>query len=370
MDMNFSFVTTIIVFILTLGVLVISHELGHFFAAKRFGIKVLEFGFGLPPKAWSKKIGETIWSLNWLPVGGFVRLLGEDEASKEVRDDKRSFAAKPVIQRIIIVMAGVTMNLLLAWALFYTILGLQGFRIIYPTTDPILTVAATEPGFPAAQTDIKAGERIISIDGQQLTSTDQVVTYVQAHKTDNITLTLGDLDGQNQHQVSITPKLISEDQARLGIVFSPIPFKQYHTFTEKLFSGITYSWDLTKLTIGGLGRLVTDVQTHNLSRASQSVAGPIGLVSVTHNILSLGTEAIIPYLWFMGVISLTLTIFNSMPFPALDGGRLIFLLYELILRKRPNAEFERWVHMVGMICLLALMLLITFSDIHKLQLGL
>src|SRR3990167_9964310 len=105
----------IAVFIVTLLILVVIHELGHFFAAKWFNIKVLEFGFGIPPRAWGKKIGETIWSLNWLPFGGFVRLLGEDEVDKSVLDNTRSFAAQPVTKRMLVVVAGVVMNLILAW---------------------------------------------------------------------------------------------------------------------------------------------------------------------------------------------------------------------------------------------------------------
>lgn len=359
---------TLIVFFVTLGVLVVSHEMGHFLAAKKFGIKVLEFGFGLPPKVWSKKIGETIWSLNLLPIGGFVRLLGEDEADPKIRDNARSFAVKPVTQRMAVVAAGVAMNLVLAWLLFYTILILQDFRIIYPTSKPVLTVADVQAGFPAEQAGVKPGERIILVDGQVLTQTEQAVEYIRQHKDQAIKLQVGDLDGNNSREVMVTPKAISEEESRIGIAFSPVPFKQYRTLPEKLFSGITYSWDLTRLTFTGLVGLAGDLGQRDFSKASQSVAGPVGLVGVTGSIVSLGSKAVIPYLWFMAVISLTLTIFNSLPFPALDGGRFIFLLYEFVFRRKPNASFERWVHMAGMICLLALMLLITYSDIQKLVL--
>ncbi len=111
----------ILVFIVTLLILVVIHELGHYLVAKKFNIKVLEFGFGIPPRAWGKKIGETIWSLNWLPFGGFVRLLGEDESDKSVLGDKRSFAKAAIWKRITVVIAGVGMNLLLAWVLFYIV---------------------------------------------------------------------------------------------------------------------------------------------------------------------------------------------------------------------------------------------------------
>ncbi len=363
-----SILITLIIFGLTLGILVISHELGHFLAAKRFGIKVLEFGFGLPPKIWQRTIGETTWSLNALPIGGFVRLLGEDEEDLKVRNDKRSFATQPVWQRMVVVMAGVTMNLLLAWLLFYTILFVQDFRIIFPTPDPILSVAEVQDDFPAAQAGLKAGERIFTIDNQTFTDSAAAVDYIHQRKDQPVTLTVGTLEGENMHTLTVTPKPISDTEARIGVAFSPIPFKQYNTPTEKLFSGITYSWDLTRLTFQGLGKLGTDLGHRDFQNASKSVSGPVGLVGITHSIVQLGLNAIMPYLWFMGVISLTLAIFNSIPFPALDGGRFIFLVYEAVVGKKPNAAFEHWVHMVGMIFLLGLMVVITYSDILKLNL--
>src|SRR3989344_6709550 len=152
---------SIIIFILTLLVLVVIHELGHFLMAKKFNIKVLEFGFGLPPKAWGKKIGETIFSLNWLPFGGFVRLLGEDETDQEVLDNKRSFAAQKVWKRIIVVVAGVAMNFLFAWLLFYIILPAQNFKFqldlrldhqfafAKQEIEPVILITQVAPNSPA-----------------------------------------------------------------------------------------------------------------------------------------------------------------------------------------------------------------------------
>src|SRR3989344_5492950 len=125
-------ILTIIIFILTLLFLVVIHELGHFLMAKKFGIKVEEFGFGIPPRAWGKKIGETLVSINWLPFGGFVKLLGEDEIDKNLLNNKRSFASQSVFKRIIVVVAGVAMNFILAFILFYFILGFQGFKTSLP----------------------------------------------------------------------------------------------------------------------------------------------------------------------------------------------------------------------------------------------
>lgn len=359
-------ILTTSIFILTLLVLVVIHEFGHFLVAKRFGIKVLEFGFGIPPRIFGKKFGETIYSLNWLPIGGFVRLLGEDEVGKDILENKRSFAFQNVYKRIAVVIAGVAMNLVLAWALFYTALILKDFNIIYPTSEPVVVIANLQPGYPAKEAGIKTGEKVIEIDGKNVNSIDQARNLIKAKNGAPVTLTLTDIDGNSKKEVSLIPKISESGESLIGVVFSPVGFKQYTTFSEKLFSGITYSWDLTRLTFSGLLNLINDLMYGNFTKASQSVAGPVGLATVTSNILSLGVDAIVPYIWFVGVISLTLTIFNILPFPALDGGRLLFLYIEAITKKKVNPEIERVIHSVGMAILLTLTLLITISDIKKL----
>lgn len=356
---------SVTIFIITLLVLVIIHELGHFLLAKKFNIKVEEFGFGIPPRVFSKKIGETIYSLNLLPLGGFVRLLGEDEADRRLLANPRSFASKKVWQRILVVTAGVVLNLVLAWILFYTVLFFQNFRIIYPTTDPVVVVASLQKGFPAESAGIKIGEKVLAIDGQKVDSIDQARAAIKGKKGAEVNLTLSDIDGKYLRQVTVTPKKVEGDDVLIGVVFSPLAFRQYFTLTEKMFSGISYSLDLTRLTFIGLGRLGSDLFSGNFEKASQQVAGPVGLANITSNILSLGPQAILPYIWFVGLISLTLTIFNLLPIPALDGGRLLFLAIEAVSRKKVREDIERLVHQVGFAVLIALALLVTYSDIRK-----
>ncbi|KKQ84624.1 MAG: Membrane-associated zinc metalloprotease [Candidatus Daviesbacteria bacterium GW2011_GWB1_39_5] len=348
--------------------MVLIHEFGHFLMAKKFGIKVEEFGFGIPPRIWGKKFGETLYSINWLPIGGFVRLQGEDEEGTldKNKKDSRDFRAKPVSQRIIVVVAGVIMNLVLAWALFYTVIIAQNFKIIYPVSEPAVYILQVEKDFPAQLAGIKAGEKLLAIDNQQISDIDQARNFIQTKDEKPLTLTLVDIDGKNKREISVTPKKGEDGRALIGVVFSPIPFKQYHTPIEKIFSGITYSYDLTKITFVGFAKLVGDLTTGNFGQASQSVAGPVGLATVTNSILSTGWEAIVPYIWFVGVISLTLAIFNVLPIPALDGGRLLFLVIEAVARKKVKEDVEKMVHQVGFIILIALAILVTFSDIRKL----
>lgn len=357
---------SIIIFIFTLLVLVLIHELGHFLMAKRFGIKVEEFGFGIPPRIWGKRVGETTYSINALPIGGFVRLLGEDEVSKNILENPRSFAHKSVYMRIVVVIAGVLMNLFLAWIIFYTVLLYQNFKIIYPTIEQGVYIGHVENNFPAEEAGITVGERVLKVDGKEVKEFEDARNFIKDKKGKSVTLTLSDIEGKNKKVLNVTPKKIEGENYLIGVGFSPVGIKQYQTTLEKVFSGVTYSWDLTRVTFQGLGKLISDILAGNIKVASQSVTGPVGLANASNNILSVGKEALPFYLWFVGVISLTLTIFNVLPIPALDGGRLLFLVIEAVTRKKVRAEVERIVHQIGFALLLTLALLVTYSDIRKL----
>jgi len=362
-------VVSILIFIATLLLLVLIHEFGHFIMAKRFGIKVEEFGFGIPPRIWGKKIGETIYSINWLPFGGFVKLMGEDEVDTvTVNKEKqnRDFRTKPVSQRIIVVVAGVTMNLILAWVLFYAVIISQNFKIIYPMLSPAVYIAKVENDFPAQKAGIKVGDKLVAVDNQEPKDIEQARNLIRSKDEKPLILTLTDSDGNSSRQVEVTPKKTASGDVLIGVIFSPIPFREYTSFTEKTFSGISYSWDITRVTFAGLGGILRELFYGNFGQISKSVAGPVGLAVVTNDILSSGWAAVLPYVWFVGVISLTLSIFNVLPVPALDGGRLLFLVIEAVTRKKVREDVERMVHQVGFIILLALVLLITFSDIRKL----
>lgn len=359
-------IISIIIFIFTLLVLVIIHELGHFLMAKRFGIKVEEFGFGIPPRIFGKKIGETVYSLNALPLGGFVRLLGEDEIEKKVFKNPRSFASKKPWQRILVVVAGVTMNLILAWALFYTVIISQNFKIIYPALEPAVYIAQTEKDYPAEKAGLKVGDKLLSVDGKEVNEFEQARNLIKDKKGEAVNLKVSDSGGKNLRELAVIPKEIENGDFLIGVIFSPIPFKTYSTATEKIFSGTSYSWDLTRLIFMGLGQTLNNLFQGQFQTVSQSVSGPVGLASMTNNILSGGLQAVIPYLWFVGVISLTLSIFNVLPIPALDGGRLFFLIIEAVTRKKVHAGVERWIHTIGMVLLLTLAVFVTFSDVRKL----
>lgn len=371
---------TIIVFIFTLLVLVISHELGHFLAAKKFGIKILEFGFGLPPKIFGKKIGETLFSLNALPIGGFVKLFGEDETDKEVLKNTRSFASKPVFQRIVVVVAGVVMNISLAVILFWIVLFARGFEESIPLLVPhqfvgvnqvnesVILIGGVSPGSPAEQVGIKGGDRVIEVGGVKLENSDQFVEFTKQRSGEKLTLTLVD-PTEKIRRVEVVPRVNPpEGQGPLGVEIGTVSIAhlKYETFMQKIASGVVHSYNLTTYSFDILGKLIaTSLAMRNLEPVSQSVAGPVGITNLTNSILQ--TESpLIPYLNFVALLSLNLAIINILPFPALDGGRIFFLLIEAVTRRKVKPEVERWVHTVGMAILIALIVVVTLSDIGKL----
>ncbi len=372
---------TVIIFILTLLVLVVIHELGHFLVAKKFGIRVLEFGFGIPPRAWGKKIGETLISLNWLPFGGFVRLLGEDEVSKEILENERSFAAQTVGKRIAVVVAGVVMNLILAWLLFYIVLGFQGFKAQFPlfldhhfigveqTNESFVLVQNVAKASPAEGAGIKAGDRIIGINGQPVNQNSNLVATLKKLAGEKVKLSLSNPEGADLREVEVTPrKDPPPGQGSLGVALAEVQSArlEYQTPIQKILSGPTHSINIVAYSGRILGRLIgQSIQTQKLEPVSQTVSGPVGITGVVNDILTENKDPLLPYLNFVAILSLNLAVMNVLPIPALDGGRLFFLVIELVTRKRVKAEAEKLIHSIGMAILLALMLLVTFSDIRK-----
>lgn len=373
---------SIIIFIITLLILVVIHELGHFIMAKKFGIKVEEFGFGIPPRAWGKKVGETIFSINWLPLGGFVRLLGEDETDKKILENKRSFASQVVWKRIVVVVSGVLMNLIFAWLLFYIVLGFQGFKTQLPLLldhqfvgvnqkiESMVVIAQVAKDSPAEKVGLQAGERVIAINDQLIQNDEQLVEKTKSLAGQAVKLTVSDLRKITVRSVEVVPRESPpQGQGPLGIALSGfrIANLEYHTPTQKILSGPTHSWNLIAYSGKIFGRLINQSLTQkSLDPVSRSVSGPVGISSLANAVLTSSENPLLPYIDFVGLLSLNLAIINLLPFPALDGGRLLFLLIEATTRKRVHAEVERWIHTAGMVLLLALIILITYSDIQKL----
>jgi regulator of sigma E protease len=385
-------IINILVFVFILSALVLIHEAGHYFVAKFFGIKVEEFGWGIPPRAFGKKFGETIYSINWLPFGGFVKLYGEDEAGggsvssqkdlTNIKDAKRAFFSRPVYQRALVVVAGVFMNLILAFFVYYLFMGLSGFK----TELPLLTnhhffgvnqskkidttIADVAPKSPAEKSGIKKFSKVISVDGKEIKSVETFQKIITLNKGRNLDIKLQNMQTNDLYTVHVTPRMNPpKGQGALGVAFGiPVVVLSYDTPAQKIFSGITHPLNLTAYNYDVLKSLISvSVKDKNPGLAGEAVGGPVMIFKVVGDLLHLPPkEAFIQLLNLTGLLSMSLAIFNVLPIPALDGGRLFFILIEGITRKKLNPNVEGYIHQVGMTVLLILIALVTFKDVFQL----
>lgn len=385
---------TILVFLLLLSVLVLIHEAGHFFVAKKFGIKVEEFGFGFPPRLFGKKIGETIYSVNWLPIGGFVKLYGEDEAgagrvsSKKLEvislDKHRAFFAKSAWQRAVVIVAGVAMNAVLAAIIFYAFLGISGFKTELPllseykffgvnqTRVQEIVISAVAKNSPSEKQGLLPMTKIIAVNGKKITDSKNFINTVNENRGKEIEIAWSSLQGQDIHKTKITPRLnppAQEGALGVGLFSMSTAVLNYETPVQKIFSGIVHPVNLMAYNLDVMADLVKiSLEKKTTEPLSQGLSGPVGIASITGSILEIKNlkEKILGLLNLAGILSISLAFFNVLPIPALDGGRLFFILIEAVTGKKVPQRFESITHTIGMIVLLGLMVLITFKDIGKL----
>lgn len=536
-----SYLLSVIAFIVIFSILILVHEFGHFIMAKRAGIKVEEFGFGLPPRLWGKKKGETIYSINWIPFGGFVRMLGEDQSDPKLLKNKRTFAAQPMRARILVIVAGVVMNFLLAWVLMFIgftagmqpllgpddvltavndgqivldqgvkiksvdegsvaaqagfeaedlIYAINGDRVndnnlaaiaenpsknfslvrdgkymtlqipvidvlnkepqklglvfydfgnfprirIYdlkPNTiaynaglrseDVILTVNGEQvfgvpqfetlirgvpkleytvfreglvqtvivertkarqviisgiiPESPAEKAGLKNEDVILTINGKQMTDSQEVIDFVKNSKSDSLAYMID--RGGTQLFYEIKP-----ENGRVGIMLSElmsyvddqgislynadqlasvkeIKDVQY-PFYVAAYKSLGETWKMSKATAQMFTSFVGGLVSKG--EVPAAVSGPIGIAQMTHVFVQ---EGWIPLLRFVAVLSLSLAVINILPFPALDGGRLLFIVIEFVIGRKVNQRFENYIHALGYFLIMALILVVTYSDIMK-----
>jgi len=363
--------TTAIIFIIILAVLVLAHEAGHFSVAKLFRMRVPEFGFGFPPKLISKKIGETEYSLNLFPVGGFVRIFGEsDTGDPEVRTDKGSFLAKPKYAQAAVVMAGVVANILLAWVLISA-----GFMIGLPTSAEVVepqdaallsnvavTITGVLPNTPASEAGLRPGDKIVSLgasDESFVTPTDtaDVKDFISAHGTKPIVVTFS-RGKTGERSTSLVPATgILEDGPAIGISMDDIGMFRLpvlRAFTE----GASLTAALVVSTAVGLWQFFGSLfaGTADLS----SVTGPVGLIGIVGEASTFG---FVYLLSLAAIISINLAVINFLPFPALDGGRFLFIVIEAIKGSDISPRFANAVNVIGFFLLIMLMMVITYHDL-------
>lgn len=365
---------SIIIFIFILSVLVILHELGHFVMAKRAGIGVEEFGIGLPPRIWGKKIGQTVYSVNWLPFGGFVRLVGEDPGDKR-REQENSFYIKTVRQRANVVVAGVVVNFILAIIIFYVVLFVLNFKVSLPLffehdfkfvdQSKQVLVTGVNKGSPAETAGIKSGESIIRVDGTGIGARDQLQGIIRLAEGKDLTLTLENPVNNRTREVVVAPVYNQTlDAPALGVGLGELVVLNYQTLPQKAFSGLIHSYNTLDYSVRIFGQLITSsIRQKDITPVAEGVSGPVGIARITREVVALGPVSV---LQLAGLLSLNLALVNILPIPALDGGRFFFIIIEIVTRKRVHAGVEKWAHSVGFAFLLALIILITYNDILKL----
>ncbi len=342
--------------------------------AKRAGIEVEEFGFGLPPRAWGKKIGKTIYSINWLPFGGFVRLVGEDPTDKR-KDQKNSFYSKSLRERMLVVLAGVAMNFILAVGIFYVVVFALGFKVSLPllydhkfkfvNQEKQVLVEDVAQGSIAQAAGIKPGEAIVAAGGQDIVTIEQLQKIIRANENQSVGLIIENPVNNKTRAVTVVPKLNEQLKVpAIGVGLGELAVLDYKTFPQKLFSGFIHSYNTVDYSIGIFGKLIgAAVKSHNIAPVSEGVSGPVGIAQLTSQAVKMGALSV---LQLAALLSLNLAVMNVLPIPALDGGRFFFLVMEAVTRRKVYPTVEKWVHTVGFVVLIGLILLITFNDISKL----
>lgn len=349
---------TLLLVLVLISVLIMAHEWGHFYSARKLGVKVEEFGFGFPPKIWSYTKKGIKYSINLLPFGGFVKIFGEHG---EGEGSHESFANRPAWQRFIILAAGVSMNIVLAWVLFSGSV-VAGLPQATDDTNIPVSVAGVLPGSPAEKAGLKFGDNILQISagGEQemIQEERQVRDFSEKYGGQEITLVIR--RGEEVSNINIVPRVqYPSGEGPMGIALARI--------TDKAVSWYQAPWEGLKilgrsivLTIGGLLFILKELVLEQ--KTSVAVSGPVGIFMMVGDSKEIGLGYL---LQLAGLLSVNLAILNFLPIPALDGGRVLFLVIEKLRRKKINPKWENAAHAVGFAILLLLMVLVTFKDITR-----
>ncbi len=355
----------ILIALLLFGIIILVHELGHFLIAKACGVRVNEFAIGMGPKLFSFGKKETRYSLRLFPIGGFCAMEGEDDES----DDPRAFGNQRVWKRMLIVLAGVTMNFVLGYAVLLFAIGfftpMSNGEVLYPTA----TVARLDASSPAYQTGLRPGDTIVSINSRPVITTNDMMVTMQSDEDGVMAMMVKRTDESGKKVKVSLPKVtfeVSQDEngqryIQYDFVLLGVPQTFFGTFGEaaktELSLGTTVWWSLGDIITGKYGL--------------NELSGPVGTVDIIGDMVGeaaqhITRENIYSVFMLFALISVNVAVFNFLPIPALDGGRMVFLLIEAIVRKPVPKKYESIVHLIGMALLILLMIAVTFSDISKL----
>lgn len=356
-------ILTIIIAFFSLIFLVVIHELGHFVLAKKFGVKVEEFGIGFPPRLLGKKFGETLYSLNLLPFGAFVKIPGETE----LLDDPRSFSQKPIWQRCWIVLGGVISFWIIGVILLSIVMGL-GFPSVISDEEkgrlnnPEVQIIGVGPKSPAEMAGLRMGDVILKFKtGEsvvEVSKVKQIQELIDSSRGQEITLTIE--RGKKIFDASLTPRLSPPPgEGSMGVGLVRIATKSYPWY-QAPWQGVLAAGKVTAGIVNGWVYAITKA-IHRAPSGAQ-LMGPIGIF---HLIAQMGELGAVYFIQFMAMIALYLALFNILPIPAVDGGKLMFLIIEAIRKKPLSQRIEQNVTAVFFALLIVLMVLVTIKDISK-----
>ncbi|HWR43127.1 RIP metalloprotease RseP [Sporomusa sp.] len=341
--------STVIATIFVFGLLILFHELGHFITAKSVGMRVDEFAIGFGPKLISRKVGETIYSIRIIPLGGFNKIAGMDPDEEQ---DERSFSAKPIWARMLVIVAGSAMNFVLPIILLFIVFMSSG--VDTPSNQPL--IGAIFPEKPAATAGLLPGDRITAVNGSPIDSWRQFVSVIQGNAGSKLTITY--TRGSESGKTAIlTPEY--DEKGKRGIIgVTPQIDKYQPGMLESAGLAAKQTYIVAQSMLIGIGEMIT-------GKSAADVAGPIGVAQMAGEVAQLG---IIPLLQFAAFLSINLGLINLLPVPVLDGGHVVTLAVEGLRGKPLDKNQMQFIQMIGFALLMLLFVVATFKDISRLKL--
>lgn len=360
----------ILIFVIVLALLILVHEFGHFIFAKMFKMRVDEFGVGFPPKIVGKKMGETLYSLNLIPFGGFVKIFGENP--EDGVNDERSFTSKSKWAQGAVLLAGVLFNILFAWGLltsgFMTGMPVSDFgRYSDLLTKSSLTVVSVVAGSPAEEAGLKPASEILFVESNQKKFQGDDITAEKFQEIilngqgEDVTILYRNPNESENKLAVITPSFdIVEDKPAIGVSTDRIGVLKL-PFFQSLKEGAYMTGSVFKSVLVGFFDLIKDAVTGNAD--IRQVTGPVGIIGFIGDASRLGFAYLLSFTAF---ISINLAVINLIPFPALDGGRVLFVVIEAVRGKNINPKVANILNFIGFVLLMALMVVVTYNDIARL----
>lgn len=370
---------SIVIFLIVLGVLIFVHELGHFLVAKATKMRVDEFALGFPPRVWSKKVGGTEYSLNSLPLGGYVRIHGENP-TEETAQDPDSFTAKNRFSQALVLVAGVVFNIIFAWILFWISIMMgfiapSGLDVVSPESqeEVLMVTGFSGEDTPAYESGLRTRDQVTSLSTDcvpgndplcatillPVPTADAFIGFIEEYQDKEIFI--GYTRNSNEKVVSVIPREgIIEGKKAIGLSIEEVTRIQSGPI-EALGQAFVLTGYFIQETFWGLWNLITDAFRGEGSL--EGVSGPVGIVSIVGGAASVGFSYL---LTLSAVISINLAVINLFPIPALDGGRLVFVMIESIIRRPISLKFQVWANTIGFLLLMLLMLVLTVFDVRNL----